>query len=589
MSRDADSRVRVLVVEDDAGIAKLISDSLGGQPYRLEFARTGKAALAALKREPADVLLLDLGLPDMDGRAVLKRAIGLRPAPSVVVVTGNASLDVAVESMRLGAFDYVVKPWDDARLSVTIRNALEHRRLANLVTRYRERYEGDNFCGMVGASPAMRAVYRTIEAAAASNATIFITGESGTGKELCAVCVHGLSSRSAGAFVALNCAAIPAGIMESEIFGHVKGAFTGAVSDRGGAALRADGGTLFLDEICDLPLELQSKLLRLVQTGQYQPVGSDRVEKTDIRFVCATNRDPLRELAEGRFREDLYYRMHVIPIDLPPLRARDGDIALLAAHFLAQYAEEEGKSFTGFTPEAAARLDAHSWPGNVRELQNVIRRVAVLSDGELVTADMLPPLAAPAAPAAPDAPVVPLSVMEHHAIERAIEAADGNVAKAAALLGIDRATVYRKRRKAAAGGKRSRDAEGAELDAAALDSLEKSLGADAFRALVARQLDDLPGLLDALTAAEARGERSEALQHLDEIKSLAAAFGAHRLQKIAADLEAAWTGREAASAPDLLKRLTDIAAAARTALAARYGIAIAGGDGARQSPYQPNV
>jgi two-component system repressor protein LuxO len=298
----------------------------------------------------------------------------------------------------------------------------------------------------------MQAVYRVIEAAAPSRATVFVTGESGTGKELAASAVHRLSPRAAGPFVPINCAAIPRDLIESEIFGHVRGAFTGAVADRQGAAQAADGGTLFLDEICEMDLALQGKLLRFVQTGQFTPVGASRPVSVDVRFVCATNRDPLAEVKAGRFREDLYYRLHVVPLRLPPLRERGEDVILLAEAFLARAAAEEGRRFRRLSPDAKAALLAHSWPGNVRELENAIRGAVVLADGEELTAEMLPasvrlspPSRRAPPPAADPSAILPLAEVERRAIEAAIAACGGNIPRAAAALGISPSTLYRKR------------------------------------------------------------------------------------------------------------------------------------------------
>ncbi|MFO0466789.1 MAG: sigma-54 interaction domain-containing protein, partial [bacterium] len=327
------------------------------------------------------------------------------------------------------------------------------------------------FAGFIGAAPAMQAVYRILENAAASRATVFVTGESGTGKELAAEAVHSISPRKAGPFIAINCAAIPKDLIESEIFGHVRGAFTGAVADRIGAARAADGGTLFLDEICEMDLALQGKLLRFIQTGTFQPVGSGKTLQTDVRFVCATNRDPLEEVRAGRFREDLYYRLHVIPVPLPPLRDRGDDVLALAEAFLTKSAAEEGKRFQRFDAEARAMLMRHTWPGNVRELENAIRTAVVLHDGDVVTAAMLPatvrdggakPAPAPAPPP-PEPEIVkpapppltlraaettkrirPLAETEREAIEEAVKLCGGNIAKAAAFLGISPSTLYRK-------------------------------------------------------------------------------------------------------------------------------------------------
>jgi two-component system repressor protein LuxO len=344
---------------------------------------------------------------------------------------------------------------------VTLRNALDRQRLASLVERIRDDFQRDHYHGFIGSSLPLQALYRIIDSAAPSRATIFITGESGTGKELCAEAIHRQSDRRDGPFVALNCGAIPRDLMESEIFGHVRGAFTGATRDRIGAAQQAHGGTLFLDEIAELDPDLQTKLLRFVQTGCIQRVGSSQLVKVDVRFICATNRDPQQEVAEGRFREDLYYRLHVIPIHLPPLRERPGDIPLLANHFLRKFAAEEGKGFRALTPDAESVFLDYDWPGNIRQLQNVIRNVVVLFNGEQVTREMLPaplngvpgggqrivPGRARTGTARMDGveAIRPLHVIEREAIERAIQLCDGNIPRAAALLEVSPSTLYRKR------------------------------------------------------------------------------------------------------------------------------------------------
>jgi len=307
-------------------------------------------------------------------------------------------------------------------------------------------------------------VYRIIDAASPSKATVFITGESGTGKEVCAEAIHASGPRAAKAFVAINCGAIPNDLMESEIFGHTKGAFTGASSDRKGAASMADNGTLFLDEIGEMDYDLQTKLLRFIQTGTFQKVGSSKTESVDIRFICATNKDPLAEVAAGKFREDLYYRLHVIPVHLPPLRDRDQDILELANHFLKKFSAEEKKDFQNFSPEVEVILASYQWPGNVRQLQNVIRNIVVLHNHQEVTKEQLPP---PIDTALSDIEVAsrtqeikrlakpgedrhsvtikPLADIERETIERAIELCDGNVPQAAALLEVSPSTIYRKK------------------------------------------------------------------------------------------------------------------------------------------------
>jgi len=308
----------------------------------------------------------------------------------------------------------------------------------------------------------MQAIYRIIESAASSRASVFITGESGSGKEVCAEAIHNEGVRKKKPFIALNCAAIPRELMESEIFGHVKGAFTGAAGERQGAASLSDGGSLFLDEIGEMDLALQSKLLRFVQTGTFQKVGGNTIEKVDVRFISATNRDPLEMVQLGNFREDLYYRLHVIPIHLPPLRECGNDVMRIAEKYLRDYAEEEQKTFREFSPQAAETLKRYQWPGNVRQLQNVIRNIVVLQNGNVVTESMLPDLMHSGSLALPaeeqgissaqtiadlddDQPIKPLWQIERDAIEYAISKCDGNVPRAAALLEISPSTIYRKR------------------------------------------------------------------------------------------------------------------------------------------------
>jgi DNA-binding NtrC family response regulator len=382
-------------------------------------------------------------------------------------MTAYGSIDIAVESMRHGAFDFLVKPFSAERLVVTLNNALEHRRLTRIVETYKNNFERDECCGFDGSSLAMQTVYRIIECAAQSKATVFISGESGTGKEICAEALHTLSERRDGPFIPFNCASIPRELMESEIFGHVKGAFTGAVSDRAGAAKQADGGTLFLDEICEMEPSLQTKLLRFLQTRSYQKVGGDKLEKVDVRFVCATNRDPWEEVLAGRFREDLFYRLNVVPIQMPPLCEREDDVMAIAGKFLADFTAEEGKEFSGFSPQVESVFRAYPWPGNVRQLQNVVHNMVVLNEGGLIDVDMLPsPLGEEASNAGAGAvpsprPSLPpgkeglsnatersiqsLAETEKTAIERAIRLSGGNIPKAAAHLGISASTIYRKR------------------------------------------------------------------------------------------------------------------------------------------------
>ena len=458
------AKARLLLVEDSPAILRLYHEVLKRLDIELRDADSGTRALAELGESIPDVVLLDLELPDMNGADIL-RAIRQRGLPTaVVVVTAHGSVNTAVAAMRQGAYDFIVKPFAPDRLLVTVRNALDRRRLERLAAAG-DVAEHGRFAGLIGASLPMRAVYNVIESTARSRATVFITGESGTGKELCALAIHQLSPRRDGPFVAVNCGAIPKELMESEMFGHVKGAFTGAAGTREGAIARARGGTLLLDEVCEMDPALQVKLLRVLQSGEFTKVGGSEVERADVRYVCATNRDPWDEVQAGRLREDLYYRLHVVPCAMPPLRERNGDLVLLARHFLALYAAEEGKSFSDFAPDAVTALQAHSWPGNIRELQNVLRNVVLFHDGTLVTLAMLERVDATApragngtaAPRSAPAPlrlaaerrraaeVKPLWQVEKEAIEQALAVCNGNVPRAAALLEVNPSTIYRRK------------------------------------------------------------------------------------------------------------------------------------------------
>lgn len=485
------SQTRVLLVEDTPSLSIVYQEYLSNAGLESELAETGADALRLLESGRFRVVLLDLQLPDMNGIEILKQITERGLPTSVVVITADGSINTAVDAMRLGAYDFIVKPFTEDRLITTTRNALERIELQATVETIKDDFGRDRFQGFIGSSLPMQGVYRAIESVARSKATVFITGESGTGKEVCAEAIHRASPRKAKAFVPLNCAAIPKDLIESEIFGHLKGAFTGATSDRAGAAAQADGGTLFLDEICEMELSLQTKLLRFLQTGKVQPVGGDKQQSVDVRIICATNRDPLKEVEDGQFREDLFYRLHVVPINLPPLRDRQGDPVEIAQTFLLEYAKEENKGFKSFSPETQSLLLNHSWPGNVRELQNVIRNTVVLHDGAEVQPDMLPqPFGAVPAMQRPDgnaatspSPLLPASgvaapngaeyfgnsatagsamnigglklwQIEKQAIEATIDACGGSIPKAATQLGISPSTIYRK--------KESWDAQGSE-------------------------------------------------------------------------------------------------------------------------------
>lgn len=451
----------VLLVEDDVLLARAYMTFLSRLACETAHVATAAEALEYIARRPPDLLLLDLLLPDMNGLDLLRVLNERGLACPTIVVTVENTVDVAVSAMQAGALDYLLKPLSSERLLTTVRNTLEGLDLKARLHDYEVALPDEGYEGFIGTSPIMRVLYRLIENAAASDASVFITGESGTGKDVCAAAIHNRSRRAGKALIAINCAAIPRELMESELFGHTRGAFTGADRNRAGAIALADGGTLFFDEICELNLDLQAKLLRFVESRGYKPVGGSQELASDVRIICATNRDPLEEVHAGRFREDLYYRLYVIPMALPPLRARHDDILLLAEHFLERYAGEEAKSFNGFSPSAKAELLAYPWPGNVRQLQNVIRRIVVMQPGGTVDALMLPPamnvssepLAGQRDSANDVARIRPLWEQERDIIERAIMLCGGNVIEAASKLGISDSTIYRKRAKwrAAAG------------------------------------------------------------------------------------------------------------------------------------------
>ncbi len=401
------------------------------------------AALQATVELQPRAVVLDIELPDGSGIDVLRSVRATMPDTVVIMITAHGTVERAVQAMRLGAHDFILKPFPAERLLVTLRNALERNQLR------RELQVSGDMPPFIGQSPAMQAVYSTIRHVAGSRVPVFITGESGTGKELAAQALHAHGPRRSGALRVLNCAAIPTNLLESELFGHVRGAFTGATADRDGAMVMASGGTLFLDEVCEMSLDLQAKLLRAVQIGVVQPVGSDKDISVDVRLVSATNRNPLVEVRAGRFREDLYYRLYVVPIDMPRLADRGDDALLLAEHFLQRYAREENKIFSGFADDAADWLRLQPWPGNVRQLENLVRYMgATLPGGTITRADIPSQPTCEAAISAPSLPanggILPLWQVEKYSIESALRVSNGDVARAAALLEINPSTIYRK-------------------------------------------------------------------------------------------------------------------------------------------------
>lgn len=378
----------VLIVDDEPSIRRTLRDLLELQGFEVKEAENGKAGLDALGSGPVDLVLLDVMMPVMDGITALRTLRESSPDLPVIMLTAHATIETAVEATRLGAFDFLQKPPSLNRLLIVVRNALEHGRLHHENARFRSalaRNQADAPV-MIGDGPAMKRVRHWVERAAPSDARVLITGEPGTGKELVARWIHGLSGRRYGPLVAVNCAAIPTELIESELFGHEQGAFTGAVKRQIGTFEQADGGTLFLDEVGDMSPSAQAKVLRALESGVIRRVGGDRDVRVDVRVVCATNRDLEKDLEEGRFREDLYHRLSVIQIHVPPLRERPGDIAALVEFFCARLSAGGGRLARGFEKEAVDRLTGMPWRGNVRELRNAVERLLVLADGELVTA-----------------------------------------------------------------------------------------------------------------------------------------------------------------------------------------------------------
>lgn len=467
----------VLVVDDDPTQRRLLQAVLEKQGHHPEMAESGEAAIERVKRGGIDVVLLDLVMPGMDGMETLETLKAREPELPVIVLTAHGGIETVVKAMRGGACDFFVKPASPERIAVSIRNAFKVRDLSGEVSRLKKSSSGQlGFRDMVADAPAMRQVVRLGERAAKSNIPILITGESGVGKELVARSIMAASDRAGRPFVAVNCGAIPENLVESILFGHEKGAFTGAVARHMGKFQEADGGTLFLDEIGELPLDMQVKLLRALQEGEVDPVGGKRPVKVDVRIISATNRDLAEQVKTGAFREDLFYRLNVFPIEVPSLRERREDIPALVRHFIARFNAQEGKSVLDASSETMDMLAQYDWKGNVRQLENAVFRAVVLSDGDYLTPEDFPqisgmapvfkdnardkapnPVPLPEAPAEegeePDLAVSifdagghvrPLESIERDLIAFAIETYSGRMAEVARRLGVGRSTLYRK-------------------------------------------------------------------------------------------------------------------------------------------------
>jgi two-component system response regulator HydG len=445
-------RVKVLVVDDEAGHAEAMAETLSTMGLDVEWASSGTEGLRRLAEWDPDVVITDLVMSDMGGMELLRAAKAGRPEREVVVISGRGGIESAVEAMKAGASTYLRKPLRIEEVREVVRKAVERHGLARTNLELRRRLdERFGFQGLVGASPPMQKVFEIIRNVAGTTATVLILGESGTGKELVAQSVHQNSRRASGPFLALNCAALSPGVLESELFGHEKGSFTGAMRTHKGKFEAASGGTLFLDEVGDMPLELQAKLLRVIEAREVFRVGSNEPVKVDVRLVAATHRDLRGLVKEGKFREDLFFRLNVVTVPLPPLRERGEDIPILAGLFLREFRDLHRKDVEGFTPAALDALRACAWPGNVRELRNAVESMVVVSRGKYLDVDVLPPgiQHATAPSAARGSPATALAGLtlaqaEEMLVRSALEAKGGNREKAAAALGISERTLYRK-------------------------------------------------------------------------------------------------------------------------------------------------
>jgi two-component system, NtrC family, response regulator AtoC len=437
----------ILVVDDERGIRALCSDVLGRAGHEVEAVDSATGALAAVARRRFDLVLCDINLPDQDGVSILPKLLSGERPPAVLLITAYPSIDTAVRGMKLGARDYIGKPFSPDELRLVVQRALAEDELRRAHGELTNRLA---YGSMIGESPAMQQMRATIDKVAQSDATVLITGESGTGKELVARALHFAGRRASGAFIPVNCGALVGTLLDSELFGHVRGAFTGADTSKRGLFVAADGGTLFLDEIGELPLDLQPKLLRALQDGEVKPVGGTTAIRVDARVIAATNRTLQDRIAAAAFREDLFYRLAVITIEVPRLRDRPGDIPLLARHFAEQAALRAERTRLSFTDAALAHLAAQPWPGNVRELENTIERAVILATGDVIDViDVAGPR--PATPATSFATfsgdhVPTLDELERSHILKVLELCEGQKTKAAQMLGINRTTLWKKLR-----------------------------------------------------------------------------------------------------------------------------------------------
>jgi two-component system response regulator HydG len=447
----SDDGATLLVADDDPGLRESLQRTLARAGHRVVLASDGRAALEQLKAGGVDLVLTDLKMPGLTGLELLRAAKEVAPDVDVILLTAFGTVEEAVSAMKDGAYDFLTKPFRGEQLLKLVAKALERRQLIQQNRALQKQLDALRGKGqMIGASPAFRRTLTLVEQVADSSANVLIQGESGTGKELVARQIHELSGRRAGPFVAVNCAALPETLLESELFGYEKGAFTGAATRKEGRFELADGGTLFLDEVADLSLVTQPKILRVLQEGEFEHLGGTRTIRVDVRIVAATNADLAQRVREKRFREDLYYRLNVITVQVPPLRERRDDIRLLVQHFVRLYAAKNARRLEGLTEEALRRLEAYAWPGNVRELENVIERGVVLARSTLIdVADLPPEIGGGEAQGAVSQAIaaligVPLAEIERRILEETLRVTGGNKTRTAQLLGIDVRTVARK-------------------------------------------------------------------------------------------------------------------------------------------------